>query len=188
MVVVDGQGVPVGSTVTSASPAEVKLVEETLATIKVPQKRRGRPKTRPRLLTGDKAYDSDKLRLALSFRGIKLLAPHRKNRKYARKQTDQELEPYRRRWKVERTFAWLGNFRRLVVRWDRLLTVYMGFFHLACIVSTLRQLTYPVSPETDSFEIGSKTGPYRRLQAKPRMTTPKSNILHEPYLFLSFRT
>ena len=47
---------------------------------------------------------------------------------------------HRRRWKVERTFAWLGNFRRLVVRWDRLITVYRAFFHLACLIITLRQL------------------------------------------------
>ncbi len=45
-----------------------------------------------------------------------------------------------RQWKIERTFAWLGNFRRLVVRWDRLITVYRAFFHLACLVITLRQL------------------------------------------------
>jgi transposase len=41
---------------------------------------------------------------------------------------------------VERTFAWLGNFRRLVVRYERSLTIYNAFFHLACLIITLRHL------------------------------------------------
>jgi hypothetical protein len=41
---------------------------------------------------------------------------------------------------VERTFAWLGNFRRLVVHWERHITLYSVFFHLACLLITLRQL------------------------------------------------
>jgi transposase len=50
------------------------------------------------------------------------------------------LRRYRRRWIVERTFAWLGHFRRLVVRYERLITVYAGFFHLACALLTLRKV------------------------------------------------
>jgi transposase len=138
MVVVDGQGVPLGGTIASASPAEVKLAEGTLATIKVPRQGRGRPRTRPKRLVGDKAYDSDKLRASLGGRGIRLLVPYRRNRKG--KTTSPEVEErYQHRWKIERTFAWLGNFRRLVVRYERLLTVYLGFFHLACIIIALRQ-------------------------------------------------
>ena len=65
MVVVDGQGIPLGSTLASASPAEVTLAEETLETVKVPRKGRGRPKKRPLRLIGDKGYDSDPLRKRL---------------------------------------------------------------------------------------------------------------------------
>jgi transposase len=39
-----------------------------------------------------------------------------------------------------RTFAWLGNFRRLVVRGERHITMYRAFFHVACLLITLRQL------------------------------------------------
>ena len=48
------------------------------------------------------------------------------------------LRRYKRRWIVERTFAWLGNFRRLVVRSDRSLTIYQAFFHIACFLIVLR--------------------------------------------------
>jgi transposase len=46
----------------------------------------------------------------------------------------------RRRWKVERTFAHLGNCRRLVVRYDRPLTIYSAFFHIACFIIVLRRV------------------------------------------------
>ena len=59
MVVVDGEGIPLGSTLTSASPAEVTLAESTLEAIKVPRRGRGRPKKRPKRLIADRGYDSE---------------------------------------------------------------------------------------------------------------------------------
>jgi transposase len=139
MVVVDGKGIPIGGTLASASPAEVRLAEETLDTVKVPRKGRGRPKKRPARLIGDKAYDSDPLRKRCKELKIDLIVPHRKNRKKSRKQDGRKLRRYRKRWKVERTFSWISNFRRLVVRYDRLITVYRGFFHLAIIMIVLNR-------------------------------------------------
>jgi len=140
MVVVDGQGVPLGGTLASASPAEVKLIEATLEQVKVPRRGRGRPRKRMKRLIADKAYDSDPLRKRLKALKIDLICPHRRNRTKAKLQDGRKLRRYRRRWKIERTFSWLGNFRRLVVRWDRLITVYRAFFYLACLIITLRQL------------------------------------------------
>ena len=81
MVVVDGQGLPIVGTLASASPAEVKLAEQTLEIVKVPRHGRGRPKKRPLRLLADKGYDSDQLRKRLKQFKIDLIAPHRKNRK-----------------------------------------------------------------------------------------------------------
>jgi len=140
MVVVDGQGVPLGSQLTSASPAEVKLAEATLQSIAVPRGGPGRPQQRPLRVIADRAYDSDPLRLRLLQRGVLLIAPHRKNRRLPSLNDGRTLRRYRKRWKVERTFAWLGNFRRLVVRYDRQLRMYRAFFHIACALITLRFL------------------------------------------------
>jgi transposase len=140
MVVVDGQGIPLGSFLASASPAEVTLVDQTLEQIKVPRNGPGRPKSRPKRLIADKGYDSDPLRDKLKKRGIELICPHRENRKRPKTQDGRKLRRKKRRWKVERTFAWIGNFRRLVVRYERLITVYRAFFHIACLIITLRQL------------------------------------------------
>ncbi len=130
MVVVDGQGLPLGSQLTSASPAEVTLAEATLEPIPV--------EAQPERVITDKAYDSDHLRVALSSRGMELICPHRTNRRRPKTQDGRKLRRYRRRWKIERTFAWLGNFRRLVVRYERHLLMYASFFHLACCLILLR--------------------------------------------------
>jgi transposase len=141
MVVVDGGGLPLGNYLHSASPAEVQLAETTLATIRVGRcHRAGRPRQKPMRVIADKAYDSDPLRKRLRERGIELVCPHKKNRVRPATQDGRALRRYRRRWIVERTNAWLGNFRRLVVRYDRSLTIYGAFFHIACFMIVLRRV------------------------------------------------
>jgi transposase len=141
MVVVDGGGVPLGNSLHSASPGEVTLAEATLATIRVGRRHHaGRPRQKPVRVIADKAYDSDPLRKRLRQRGIELIVPHRCNRKKPATQDGRALRRYRRRWIIERTNAWLGNFRRLVVRYDRSLTIYGAFFHIACFMIVLRRV------------------------------------------------
>jgi hypothetical protein len=57
--VVDGQGLPLGNYLDSASPAEVTLFEKTLSTIAVPRSGLGRPRSNPTRLIADRGYDSD---------------------------------------------------------------------------------------------------------------------------------
>ena len=76
MVVVDGQGIPLGIHVTSASPGEVTLVEPTLNTIRVPGVRRAAPLSKLSTLIGDMAYDSDPERERLARQGITLIVPY----------------------------------------------------------------------------------------------------------------
>ncbi len=138
MVVADGAGIPLGSQLTSASSAEVTLAESTLARISVPRPGRGRPQSRPLRVIADRAYDSDPLRARLLQRGIVLLCPHRRKRRRPSRNDGRTMRRYKRRWKIERTFAHLGNFRRLLIRHERLISLYKGFFHLACLILTLR--------------------------------------------------
>ena len=141
MVVVDGAGLPLGDHLHSASPAEVTLAETTLATIRVGRRHgAGRPRQKPVRVIADKAYDSDPLRKRLRRRGIELICPHKKNRVRPATQDGRALRRYRRRWIVERTIGWLGNYRRLVVRYDRSLQIYRAFFHIACFMIVLRRV------------------------------------------------
>ena len=141
MVLVDGQGTPLGVHLDSASPAEVKLAEVTLETVRVGRLGPGRPRTRPERLIADKAYDSDPLRERLAERGIELIVPHRNNRKKPPTQDGRPLRRYARRWIVERTNAWLQNFRRLVVRYERSAAIFLGFIHMACAIIALKRVS-----------------------------------------------
>jgi len=131
MAIADASGLPVAAHVESASPHEVKLVEDTIDS--------SFTQYAPDKLIGDKAYDSDPLddRL-LEDRGVEMIAPHRKGRKKPNTQDGRKLRRYRRRWKVERLFAWLQNFRRLIVRYEYQVENFLGMVHLGCIKILLR--------------------------------------------------
>jgi transposase len=131
MALADGSGLPLAVHVASASPHEVTLVGETLASSFVGEQ--------PERLIGDRAYDSDPLDAALEAQGVEMIAPHRKGRKKRRTQDGRKLRRYKRRWKVERLFAWLGNFRRLVVRYEWRVENYLRFVRLGCVMILLRQ-------------------------------------------------
>ena len=67
-----------------------------------------------------------------------MIAPHRRGRR--KTQDGRRLRRYRRRWKVERLFAWLFNFRRFVVRYEYHPENFLGLVQLACVVILLRRL------------------------------------------------
>jgi len=90
-------------------------------------------------MIGDKAYDSDGLDQRLHEQhGIEMIAPNRRKRK--RTQDGRPLRRYLRRWKIERLFAWLKNFRRLTGRWERYSTNFLGMVQLGCVLILLRHL------------------------------------------------
>jgi transposase len=133
MAIADRHGLPVAVHVVSASPNEATLVEPTL--------QRRFLREIPKRLIGDKAYDSDPLdeRIREQFR-VKLIAPHRWNRSRPITQDGRALRRYRRRWKIERLFAWLHNYRRIVTRWEYYPENFLGMVQLACAVILLRHL------------------------------------------------
>ena len=133
MVLVDARGLPVAVDTSSASPHESRLVQrlfDFMLTAEVPER-----------VIGDKAYDCDQLDEELAQRGTELIAPHRANRKPENVTQDRRpLQRYRRRWKVERTIAWIQHFRRLCIRWEKSTRLFQGFLHRACTVLLLRQV------------------------------------------------
>lgn len=129
MAVADRAGLPVAIHVASASPHELTLVRATLDARFIPQS--------PQRLIADKAYDSDALAQDLASEGIELIRRQRSNRR-VKTQDGRPLRRYRRRWKIERLFAWLQNFRRLVTRYEHNVLNFLGFVHLGCIVILMR--------------------------------------------------
>lgn len=141
MVAVDGNGIPLTITTEAANVSEFKLALSTMDAIAV-EKRPHHPKKRPEQLVADKGYDSQKIRTELKKRRITPFIPKRRKR-------GQQEEPlynktvegmYQTRWIVERTNAWLQNYRRITVRWDKLADSYEAFIELACILICLRRV------------------------------------------------
>ena len=94
--------------------------------------RPGRPKRKPAALLADRAYDSKDKRAELERRKINARIPGRH-------------QPHgsglgRHRWVVERTFAWLHQFKRLLVRYDRRADIHEAFLALGCCLVCYRRL------------------------------------------------
>ena len=132
MGIADGHGLPLALRAESASPAEVTLVEATLDERVVADV--------PKRLIGEKAYDSDGLdKKLMDNYGTEVIAPNKVNRR-VKTQDGRPLRRFARRWKIERLFAWLFNFRRLVVRYEYHAANFQGFIHLAAAIILLRHL------------------------------------------------
>ena len=134
MICVDAQGIPLVIDIESANRNEVVLIEPLIEQLTL-QKRQ------PERLIYDKAADSDPLRSRLAERGIDLICPHRKGRRKKKTQDGRKLPRYKRRWIVERTIAWLHNFRRVVTRWEYHDYLYLNFVKLACLFTMLNRFS-----------------------------------------------
>jgi transposase len=147
MLLVDAKGTPISFRLETAQVNEVELARPTLETVCVPRTvgRPGRPRTRPAQVVADRAYHSAALRHYLRRRGIRCCIPPLRRPAHWRPLRGRPItarrEDYARRWVVERTFAWLGNHRRLLVRHERLLATYRGFFTLAVILICLARVS-----------------------------------------------
>jgi len=94
--------------------------------------RRGRPRQRPDRVVADRDYDLDKHRRELWRRNVKPVI--------ARRGAEHGSGLGRWRWVVERAFAWLHNFRRLRIRWERDPLIHIAFLTLGCAVICSRCL------------------------------------------------
>jgi transposase len=117
----------------SASSHETKLVGPTIEQCCLAETRR-----RP---ISDRANDSDPLDVEIRERfGVHLVASHNTTRSRKATQDGRMLRRYLGRWKIERLFARLHNFRRVVIRWEYCPENYLGMVQLACATILLRHL------------------------------------------------
>ena len=132
MAVADSMGLPIAVRIADGSRHDVSMVEETLDEVVTDNL--------PNKLIGDKAFDSAKLaQMLCDQRFVELIAPKRKGT-YRRKQDGRSLRRYKRRWKVERLFAWLKRYRRIAMRWEFKAINYLGFVQLAASLIVLKTI------------------------------------------------
>lgn len=133
--ITDKTGIPLAQVTDAANVPETALAGAVLASL---PEAIAVPAQVPVL--ADRAYDSDPLREELAEAGFELIAPHRKNRTKPPTNDGRKLRRYKRRYIVERTIGWLHSFRRVVTRFERNISMYDGFVHLACAFIALNRL------------------------------------------------
>jgi transposase len=81
-----------------------------------------RPRRKPEALYGDRQYGTPRNQQGLKERGIKDYL--------ARQRTPHGSGLGKVRWVVERSFAWVGQARRLKIRYDKLPAIHRAFHFL----------------------------------------------------------
>ena len=120
----DGRGVPLAVRLTGANRNDSQEALALVDAIPPLHGERGRPRQRPDCVLGDRGYDAAAIRRGLRARHIVPLL--------AMRRTGHGSGLGRWRWVVERTFAWLSQFRRLRVRYDKRADIHEAFLSLGC--------------------------------------------------------
>jgi transposase len=129
---VDAAGVPLAVGLTGGNRNDVTQLLPLVDGITPVPGKVGRPRQRPDQIVADRGYDHDSYRRKLWRRSVKP--------SIARRGTKHGSGLGRWRWVVERTFAWLHNYRRVRIRWERDPIVHMAFLTLACALICRRYL------------------------------------------------
>jgi len=122
----DAGGVPLSVVLTKANRNDITQLMPLLDALPGVYGKIGRPRKRPQTVQGDRGYDSQPHRNELKKRGIKPLL--------AKRGVPHGSGLGKTRWVVERTFAWLHDFRRLRVRYERRADIHQALLKLACAV------------------------------------------------------
>jgi transposase len=122
----DGRGIPLAIQLTGANRNDCQQALALVDAIPPLQGGRGRPRHRPDRVVGDRGYDAEIIRQGLRYRGIVSLL--------AMRNTEHGSGLGRWRWVVERSFAWLNQFRRLRVRYEKRADIHEAFLALGCIL------------------------------------------------------
>ncbi|WP_416069993.1 IS5 family transposase [Streptomyces sp. ME01-18a] len=130
--IVDRNGAPLAVSLTSGNRHDVTQLMPLLDAMPRIRGLRGRPRHRPRRLFADRGHDFDKYRRLSRARGI--------TPKIARRGTPHGFGLGKTRWVVERTFAWLHQFKRLRIRYEIRADLHLGLLQLACSIICLRRL------------------------------------------------
>jgi putative transposase len=133
-VAVEADGGPLGAVVAGANVHDTKLLAATLEAIIVP---RPQPTAdAPQHLCLDKAYDNPTGQQVVAAHDY---VPHIRRIGEERRGPEHPRQYPARRWVVERTLAWLGKCRAILVRYDKHGCNYLGLIQLACTLLWYRR-------------------------------------------------
>ena len=91
-------------------------------------------------VTGDKGFDSKRLRRRLRQRGARPLIPRRQRENQPIRRTPKPYI-YKSRWQIEQAFSRTDQFRKLTVRYERNPYSYKQYWYLGLAWLEIRKLT-----------------------------------------------
>lgn len=124
------RGVPLAVAVSGANLHDSLALKPLILGIPAVRSRRGPRRRRPVKLRADKAYFSAEHLSRLRERGLVA--------RIARPGTESGERLGRRRWKIERSIAWLFGYRRLTIRYERKGSHFLAFLGLAAALTCSR--------------------------------------------------
>ena len=122
--ITDRRGTPLAARITGANRHDSTMLEPMVDAVHPIRGGRGRPRKRHVKLHADKGYANPRWRQPLTKRHIPI--------RIARRGIESKTKLGRHRWVVERTMAWLRQFRRLTVRYERRQEIHEAFLSLGC--------------------------------------------------------
>lgn len=129
--IVDVKGVPLGFILTGANKADHTLMQETIDNMLVHKKTKAK-------LYADKGYSNKKAKDCAELNNYKLRCENKKNAKVKLFKEEKETVNHIR-YVMEATFSWIKNFKRLILRYDRKASSYIGFLMLSFAMITAKK-------------------------------------------------
>lgn len=124
---------PLSVAVSAANTNDAEALKPLIRAIPAIRSRRGPRRRKPGKLHADKAYDHAALRRWIRDRGIAV--------RIARKGIETSKRLGKHRWVIERTIAWLFNYRRLNTRHERKANHFCAFLTLGATLICYKKLT-----------------------------------------------
>jgi transposase len=131
-VIACGRGTPLACSLTGGNRNDITQLLPLVDAIPPVRGRRGRPRRRPCSLYGDRAYHSREGRYELRRRHVQA--------KIAWPKSEHGSGLGTKRWVVERTIAWLHQYRRLRIRYERRDDIHEAFLAIGCSLICLKLL------------------------------------------------
>ncbi|KXO95960.1 IS5 family transposase, partial [Tsukamurella pseudospumae] len=145
---VDGNGLPLVTLLTAGQAGDSPMFLPLMNLLRV-GRTRGRPRTRPNAVRGDKAYSSRAIRAHLRARGIKAVIPEPDDQKGHRKRRGSrggrpvslDTADYRNRSVIERRYCHTKQWRGLATRYDKHAVNYRAAVVLNAVIAWSKALS-----------------------------------------------
>jgi putative transposase len=126
----DKNGIPLSITLTNGNTHDSKTLIQTIGKFEFNN-------TPPfKTIELDAAFDAESIKKYLKTLNYDFkISPNPRRLKQSKLRVKHQF-----RWSVERTHSWINRFRRLLIRWEKLVDVHLALVQFACCIIVLRKL------------------------------------------------